>query len=242
MILTYGESKVGLVRKVNEDAISLSVPDVYLLADGMGGYDGGQLASRLAVSAAEDFFRRKCEEPVSEALMKEAVLAANDAILSEKMKTPALSSMGTTMVVCAFSERQVFWAHVGDSRLYVWQDGSLSQVTVDHSFVMQLVAEGKISKEEMRLHPRKNEITRAVGIERPLSVDTGCFPVSKGTLILLCSDGLSGMVEDDTLSRVIGESPRKEQTDIDALGHRLMELVYAAGARDNVSVILALFE
>ena len=234
MILTYGESKVGLVRKVNEDAISLSVPDVYLLADGMGGYDGGQLASRLAVSAAEDFFRRKCEEPVSEALMKEAVLAANDAILSEKTKT--------TMVVCAFSEGLVFWAHVGDSRLYVWQDGSLSQVTVDHSFVMQLVAEGKISKEEMRLHPRKNEITRAVGIERPLSVDTGCFPVSKGTLILLCSDGLSGMVEDDTLSRVIGESPRKEQTDIDALGHRLMELVYAAGARDNVSVILALFE
>ena len=152
------------------------------------------------------------------------------------------SSMGTTMVVCAFSEGQVFWAHVGDSRLYVWQDGSLSQVTVDHSFVMQLVAEGKISKEEMRLHPRKNEITRAVGIERPLSVDTGCFPVSKGTLILLCSDGLSGMVEDDTLSRVIEESPRKEQTDIDALGHRLMELVYAAGARDNVSVILALFE
>ena len=84
MILTYGESKVGLVRKINEDAISLSVPDVYLLADGMGGYDGGQLASRLAVSAAEDFFRRKCEEPVSEALMKEAVLAANDAILSDR--------------------------------------------------------------------------------------------------------------------------------------------------------------
>ena len=111
-----------------------------------------------------------------------------------------------------------------------------------HELGMQLVAEGKISKEEMRLHPRKNEITRAVGIERPLSVDTGCFPVSKGTLILLCSDGLSGMVEDDTLSRVIGESPRKEQTDIDALGHRLMELVYAAGARDIVSVILALFE
>ena len=104
MILTYGESKVGLVRKVNEDAISLSVPDVYLLADGMGGYDGGQLASRLAVSAAEDFFRRKCEEPVSEALVKEAVLAANDAILAEKVKTPSLSSMGTTMVVCAFSK------------------------------------------------------------------------------------------------------------------------------------------
>lgn len=101
--------------------------------------------------------------------MKEAVLAANDAILSEKRKTPALSSMGTTMVVCAFSEGQVFWAHVGDSRLYVWQDGSLSQVTVDHSFVMQLVAEGKISKrkcvcipERMRSHVR--------------SVSSGRFP------------------------------------------------------------------
>lgn len=146
--------------------------------------------------------------------------------------------MGTTMVGAAIAEGHLYWAHVGDSRLYRYEEGTLTQVTTDHSYVMELVTEGKLTKEEMRSHPRKNEITRAVGIDETLQVDTGSFTLSDGTLILICSDGVSGMVEDEDLARLISENPRKTEDDLKALGQGIMEKVYEAGARDNASLIL----
>ena len=242
MILTYGDSKIGLVRKLNEDAIDLSVPSLFILADGMGGYAGGQIASHIAVEQAAGFFTKDTEKTFSEASLKESVLCANEAILKEKKDNPNLSSMGTTMVMAAISQDTLYWAHVGDSRLYVMDEGQLSQITVDHSFVMELVTEGKISKEEMRFHPRKNEITRAVGIDDSLKVDTGHLTLKKGDFVLLCSDGLSGMVEDETIQQVLLECPGRSDADLKKTGERLMELVYDAGARDNVSIILGYFK
>lgn len=239
MILTYGESDKGLVRKVNEDAINLSVENLYLLADGMGGYDGGQIASTLAVKSAGRFLK---DTPVlTEQLLKESFYCANRAILNEKVDQPELKSMGTTMVAAAAFEGKLLWAHVGDSRLYRFQDGKLEQVTVDHSFVMELVTEGKLSLAEMRVHPRKNEITRAVGIEENMKVDTGSFALEDGTFILLCTDGVSGMVEDSDLESLIASSPRKTKEDLKELGRRIMDKVYEAGARDNASFILIQF-
>lgn len=239
MILTYGVSEKGLVRKANEDAIGMKVEGLYLLADGMGGYDGGQVASTLAVESGQRYFASlPKEEAFSEEGLKESLCAANRAILSEKRDSPALQSMGTTMVGAAIADGHLYWAHVGDSRLYRYEDGTLTQVTTDHSYVMELVTEGKLTKEEMRRHPRKNEITRAVGIDENLRVDTGSFPLSDGTLILICSDGVSGMVEDEDLCRLISESPRKTKEDMQALGQRIMDKVYEAGARDNASLIL----
>ena len=242
MILTYGDSKIGLVRKLNEDAIDLSVPSLFILADGMGGYAGGQIASHIAVEQAAGFFTKDTEKTFSEASLKESVLCANEAILKEKKDNPNLSSMGTTMVMAAISQDTLYWAHVGDSRLYVMDEGQLSQITVDHSFVMELVTEGKISKEEMRFHPRKNEITRAVGIDDSLKVDTGHLTLKKGDFVLLCSDGLSGMVEDETIQQVLLECPGRSEADLKETGERLMDLVYEAGARDNVSIILGYFK
>lgn len=241
MILTYGESEKGLVRKVNEDAVNLGVRNVFLLADGMGGYDGGQIASSLAVRNAGRFLSSCSEASFSETMLERSFYAANQAILNEKKDHPELKSMGTTMVAAAITDNCLYWAHVGDSRLYRYEDGTLEQVTTDHSFVMELVTEGKLSREEMRVHPRKNEITRAVGIDETLKVDTGSFTLKDGTCILICSDGVSGMVEDRDLCSLIASNPRKTEEDLKELGRQIMEKVYESGARDNASFILIQF-
>ena len=241
MILTYGNSQTGLVRKCNEDSISLVQPGLYVLADGMGGYEGGQIASSLAVESVSEFWKRDVKEDVSEDILKEAVLYANEAILNRKKEDTALASMGTTLVVAALSNKQIFWAHVGDSRIYVWNAENFRQVTVDHSFVMELVEQGKLSREAMRFHPRKNEITRAVGIDASLRVDAGSLAIEEGSLLLLCSDGLTGMLSDEEINAILTTSPKACQKDLDSLGNQLMEKVYLAGAKDNVSFILVQF-
>ncbi len=238
MILTYGDSKTGLVRKSNEDAIGYDIPGLYVLADGMGGYEGGQVASTLAVEAVSAFWKEQGDTEISESLLEGAILAANDAILQRKSEEKNLCSMGTTLVVAAISGKELFWAHVGDSRLYVWKAGELSQITVDHSFVMELVEQGKLTKDAIRFHPRKNEITRAVGVDSSLKVDTGHFSIEEGPLLLLCSDGLTGMVSDEEIAELLAASPRASQKDLEILGDELMEKVYEAGAKDNVSFIL----
>ena len=239
MIVTYGDSKIGLVRKLNEDAINLEIPGLLILADGMGGYEGGEVASAIAVHAAAGFFSKNPQKFFSEETLRESVLCANDAILARKEEHPQFSGMGTTLVLGAMQGHTLYWAHVGDSRLYVWQAGRLTQITVDHSFVMELVKEGKLSMEEMRHHPRKNEITRAVGIDRSLQVDTGTLPLEDGSLLLLCSDGLSGVLTDEEMNRLLTESPKDTVEALHLLGDRLMQRVYESGARDNVSLVLA---
>lgn len=238
MILTYGDSKIGLVRKLNEDAINLEVPHLFILADGMGGYEGGQIASAIAVRQVADFFSSSSQISFSEETLKESILSANEAILKEKEGQPKLCSMGTTLVMGAIADHNLYWAHVGDSRLYVWQAGTLTQITMDHSFVMELVKEGKLSREEMRFHPRKNEITRAVGIDDTLKVDTGMVALQDSSLFLFCSDGLSGVLEDEEINGLLTEYPKDTEEELKALGEKLMERVYALGARDNVSLIL----
>ena len=217
MILTLGDSRTGLVRKVNEDAINLDVENVYILADGMGGYEGGQIASTLAVESAGNFLERLEPAELSESNLKESILLANQAILDRKQDDDQFLSMGTTMIAASVIGDTLNWAHVGDSRLYLIHDGS------------------------MRFHPRKNEITRAVGIEKSLTVDTGHFKLDNDSLVLLCSDGLTGMIDDNVIRSVIADNPRRTQDDLKKLDKDLMEKAYDAGAKDNVSLILVQF-
>lgn len=238
MILYYGDSQRGLVRKANEDAINLNIENLFILADGMGGYEGGQIASTLSVKTAGDFVRNSYPAAIDEICLKQAFLAANESVLKKKLENPALRSMGTTLLASAVQGNQLVWAHVGDSRLYRYADSHLMQVTMDHSFVMELVNEGKLTKEQMRVHPRKNEITRAVGIEKNLKIDTGHFTLADDTMILMCSDGVSGMVEDIRLEEIIRSNPRKNRNQLEILGKEIMNQVYLAGARDNASLIL----
>lgn len=241
MIKSYGISETGLVRKVNEDSIWSGDKPFFILADGMGGYEGGQVASSSAVQAAKDFFETLSPDAYSEDAVREAILHANEAILRRKMESDSLSHMGTTMVMAAIAGRTLYWGHVGDSRLYLVKDGALVQVTKDHSFVMTLVDEGKITKEEMRGHPRKNEITRAVGISHDLLVDTGTISLDEPQLILICSDGLSTMLSDETIQAVILSYGHTEEQ-IEACTKELVRKVYEAGASDNISAILIHYE
>jgi protein phosphatase len=238
MILYYGDSQKGLVRKANEDAINLSVDNLFILADGMGGYEGGQIASTLSVETVGDFLKNLDTAAAPEDLLKQAFLAANESVLLKKLDNPALKSMGTTLLASLIKDNCLFWAHVGDSRLYQYTDGVMTQITTDHSFVMELVKEGKLTKEQMRVHPRKNEITRAVGIERKLKIDTGHFTLSDGTMVLMCSDGVSGMLDDSQLEEMVRSNPRKDRNQLEILGKEIMNQVYLAGARDNASLIL----
>ena len=225
MFIAYGDSRVGLIRKVNEDSISDCSGPVFILADGMGGYVGGQVASRLAVESGTGFLKNVPLEKISEGLLKESILHANQVVLTEKMKKPELDGMGTTMITVGINDNMLSWAHVGDSRLYIYHKEILQQVTTDHSFVMELLRKGKITEDEMHEHPRKNEITRAVGIKKALEVDTGTIR-------------LTGMVDDTHIAKILSEYRNFTKEDLMNCGEHLFNAAYNAGAADNVSLIL----
>ncbi len=237
MIESFGVSKVGLVRTVNEDFIFSEDRPFFILADGMGGYEGGQLASRLAVKTAAEYLKTFPASAYSEDVLRMAVLFANRALLRAKIADSSLDGMGTTLVVAAFFEDKMFFANVGDSRIYLETDGVLTQLTRDHSFVMELFEAGKISREEMRNHPKRNEVTRAVGLQSALAVDTGCVSFTGPTKILLCSDGISVPLGDAAMQKILAETGNRG----DELGKAVELLtngVYEKGAGDNLSAIL----
>ena len=237
MIESFGVSKVGLVRTVNEDFIFSEDRPFFILADGMGGYEGGQLASSLAVKTVEAYLKTFSPSAFSEELLRTAVLFANRALLRAKISDHSLDGMGTTLIVAAFFENRMFFAHVGDSRIYMEADGVLTQLTRDHSFVMELYEAGKISKEDMRNHPKRNEVTRAVGLQSSLSVDTGCVTFSGAAKILLCSDGISAPLGDAAIQKILGETGNKGE-ELGKAVQLLTESVYEKGAGDNLSAIL----
>jgi serine/threonine protein phosphatase PrpC len=238
MVTSFGISKIGLIRKVNEDAICMNSSPFFALADGMGGYNGGKLASTIAVSAAEEVFKKYQGQSISPEVLKDAVLDANKKILERKKESEEYAYMGTTMIAAAVQKDKLYWAHVGDSRLYIFDHQKLHQITTDHSFVMELVNEGKITKEEMRNHPRKNEITRAVGVKEDLKVDTGSLSLHPNDLILICSDGLSNMLSDEKITSILLKFYNNNQWDLQGAANELIDHVYQAGANDNVSLIL----
>lgn len=229
----YGESKIGLVRKVNEDSFYISQEqDVFVVADGMGGYVGGEIASSTAVEAIAYYFQNYTH--VSPVQLEKAVQYANSCILSKAMIETSLKGMGTTVSLLTIADHKANWAHVGDSRIYVLRNNQLTQITVDHSIVEVLLDEGKITKEEAEHHPKKNILTRAVGVDRDLKVDTGSFDIFPGDRILLCTDGLNSFVNKDDLQKALQEYSRKERDII----NDLFERVYVNGANDNVTAIL----
>lgn len=230
----YGESKIGLVRKVNEDSFYISAKnDIMTVADGMGGYVGGEIASRTAVEAIAYYFQNYTYS--SQLQLKKAVQYANSCILSKTMIDPSLKGMGTTVTLLTLAENQAYWAHVGDSRIYLMRSGELSQITVDHTMVEVLLDEGKITKEEAEHHPKKNILTRAVGVDREVQVDCGAFEVMQEDRILICTDGLNSFVTKHELEQALRDYSRKERDIINDLFTR----VYENGAKDNVTAILA---
>ncbi|WP_251422120.1 Stp1/IreP family PP2C-type Ser/Thr phosphatase [Veillonella agrestimuris] len=226
----FGLSKIGLVRQQNEDRFFID-QNICAVTDGMGGYIGGEIASTYAVDEIKESL--ETTNPITEESLVKAILQTNQKIIQRVAHEDRLSGMGTTAVVAAVVDNQLFWASVGDSRLYICQDTILQQITKDHSVVQELFDSGEITKEEMLTHPQRNLITRAIGTADILEVDSGTISITPGSRLLLCTDGLTSYVSDDVIKEIILST-----TDNEAAVQKMMDAVYEAGAGDNVTIIL----
>jgi PPM family protein phosphatase len=222
----------GRARSANEDSYWVHSP-LFVLADGMGGAQAGEVASRTAV----EVFAQQGGLPDGPGTYEERLAAlvaqANVQVYAQAQSDEQFAGMGTTLTVAYVGEDDLAIAHVGDSRFYVLRNGELQQLTDDHSLVGELVRRGQISAEEAEDHPQRSIITRALGIEGEVVVDHFSWPVRDGDVFLLCSDGLTGMVPDDKVAQIIGAA--------DTLTSAAQQLVAAAneaGGRDNITVIL----
>ena len=238
MIKSYAITDIGRKRQLNQDFIYLSetpignLPNVFIVADGMGGHNAGDYASRYAVETVVEEIGASFEKnPVK--IMGRAFDKANAMIRQKAREDVSLNGMGTTMVIATCMGRYLEVANVGDSRLYVVHENRIEQVTQDHSLVEEMVRMGGIDRASARNHPDKNIITRAIGARDYIEADFFNLELQTGDMILLCSDGLTNMIEDDIIYRIL--------TNGRSLKNRVEELVETAnqnGGKDNISVIV----
>ena len=234
----YSATDVGQKRKMNQDYVFVSegpvgnLPNLFTVADGMGGHNAGDYASSHAVRILVDEIREDADyNPVK--VIRHAIEAANTEIRNRAQEDENLRGMGTTMVVATIVDQYAYVANVGDSRLYVIQDG-IHQITRDHSLVQEMVKMGEISEEEARNHPDKNIITRAIGVKENVEPDIYEYRLKKGDIILMCTDGLSNMVEDEDMFNIV-----KGSRDVVEAVQMLIEKANSNGGRDNIGVIVA---
>ena len=231
-MISAARTHIGKVRSSNQDAI-LVCPGkygVYGVADGMGGHKAGDVASKIAVAVVERALKN--ERPTI-SLLREAIEEANQAIYEEQLANPDYSGMGTTMTVIWEDEDRVLLGHVGDSRAYRVRNNAISQVSLDHSMVAEMVRRGLITEEEARVHPYRNIITRALGTAPTINVDVKELEKAPGDLYLLCSDGLSEYVHPNRMNEVLRKYSLENAADV------LLNLALEGGGRDNISVVLA---
>ena len=221
-------SDLGRQRQGNEDNFFVRAP-LFVVADGMGGAQAGEVASEIAVRSFDDELPNGSR---AEALVR-VIEEANKRIHERARSDDSLHGMGTTTTAAYVDNDEVVIAHVGDSRAYLLRKGELIRLTKDHSLVGELVARGKLTEEQAEQHPQRSVITRALGPEASVQVDIDIFPAKAGDLFLLCSDGLTSMVHEPKLRPLFEEANSLEE-----LGKRLIDAANAAGGRDNITVIL----
>lgn len=219
---------VGRIRTGNEDRYAAVVP-LFAVADGMGGHEGGEVASAIVADALES-----AASPDSDGTaLADAVMRANDAIRSTTHKRPELAGMGTTCTALLVSDRRLSVVHVGDSRAYRFRHGRLEQLTDDHSLVAGLVRDGLLTEEQAAADDRRHIVTRALGVGDEVHLDRLEVDLEPGDRLLVCSDGLSGQVDDPTIAAILAAEP-----DPGRAADRLVELANAAGGIDNVTVVI----
>jgi protein phosphatase len=218
----------GRRRRQNEDAYVVQ-PPLFAVADGMGGAQAGEIASRIAASALRDSGAEPGEDAVA-ALIQEANRRVYEAAASDD----ARAGMGTTMTAALFEAGSVRIGHVGDSRAYRVRDGALEQLTEDHSLVAELVRSGKLSPEEADVHPQRSVITRVLGTDPEVDVDTFEVEARPGDVFMICSDGLTSMVDDEAILGVLGQPGRT----LEQRAHGLVDAANRGGGEDNITVIL----
>ncbi|MGN0513186.1 MAG: Stp1/IreP family PP2C-type Ser/Thr phosphatase [Lachnospiraceae bacterium] len=233
----YSATDIGKVRKVNQDTVFCSaepvgnLPNLFIVADGMGGHNAGDLASKLTVETIVDMVSSLDEtDPVS--LMSKAIVRANEAVIGKAKEAEEYNGMGTTVVVACIKDKMLYVANVGDSRLYVI-NRSITQITRDHSLVEELVSMGQLDRKAARTSQNKNIITRAIGAMKDVMADFFEIKLKDKDRILMCTDGLTNMVEDDEILGLV-----KSKDSIEARVLKLIQSANNHGGRDNVGVIL----
>jgi PPM family protein phosphatase len=220
---------VGRQREANEDSLFSRAP-VFAVADGMGGAQAGEVASQIAAAAFET---EPPEDGASETWLRETVQRANSEIFEFSQGDTSRSGMGTTLTAALVDGDDVSFGHVGDSRAYLYRDGELSQLTNDHSLVEELRRQGKLTRAQAAEHPQRSVITRALGPEPDVAVDTMTVQARPGDIFLLCSDGLTTMIDDDQVAAII-----KRADSLDTAARKLVRAANDHGGRDNITVIL----
>ena len=234
----YSATDVGQKRKMNQDYVFASadpvgnLPNLFVVADGMGGHNAGDYASSHAVGTVVDEIRQDADfNPIK--VIRHAIESANTEIITQAQNDENLRGMGTTMVVATIVGHYAYVANVGDSRLYLVNQQIL-QVTKDHSLVQEMVRMGEINAEQARNHPDKNIITRALGAERTVDIDFFDLKLERGNVILMCSDGLSNMVEDSQIREIISDTEKN----LEEKGKILISEANRNGGKDNIAVVL----
>lgn len=234
-----GKTDTGMVREINQDYIFFSakpvgpLPNLFLVADGMGGHNAGDFASRFLVEELVRYIKAQKAGAPPVKVLKEGIQASNLRLYRKSLEDIHLDGMGTTLVAAFCAEDVLYTANVGDSRLYVIGN-TIRQVTRDHSYVEEMIALGRMNRGSAEYWRNKNMITRAVGTSPRIAIDFFETEINKGETVLLCSDGLSNMIDDERLLKIVKNAPSLE-----AAAQILVDRANANGGRDNISVVLA---
>ena len=235
---TFSITDVGMVRQVNQDYVFTTgkplgiLQNLFVVADGMGGHQAGDYASKCTVEVMIKEIAKSEGEDIERVLVK-AIKAANREIIKEASGDEHLKGMGTTVVAATVKEQMLYFANVGDSRLYLVNE-KIQQITKEHSWVQELVRRGEINAEEARNRRDKNVITRALGAEKTVDIDFFDLRLDPGCTILMCSDGLSNMVEDSRIEEIVLESDKCPEEK----GQTLIEEANRNGGKDNIAIVL----
>ncbi|MBP1754361.1 MAG: hypothetical protein H6Q59_759 [Firmicutes bacterium] len=233
----FSITDIGERRRINQDYVFCSndaigkLPNLFIVADGMGGHNAGDYASRYCV----EFFKQKIEASENDspiASIEAAISETNEALRSKAQEQTELEGMGTTLVIATIFDKEMYVANVGDSRLYVIGK-EIKQVTEDHSLVEAMVKTGELNRNEARVHPNKNIITRAIGANENVEPDFFEVNLEEGDTVLMCSDGLTNMLEDETIERIIRENENPEEA-----AETLVKCANQNGGKDNIAIII----
>jgi PPM family protein phosphatase len=232
----------GRVRSTNQDAcLVLPEQGLFILADGMGGHQAGEVAAQAVVSLLPRTIRKKAQAAASlrpriaELILQEGIVQLSEQLRVQGAGKPGLDGMGATVALVWIPNagETAYLAHIGDSRIYLWRDGRLQQLTEDHSLVGLLLKYGEVSAEEAARHPARGQLSRYIGMEGEAVPDVQTLALQDKDCLMLCSDGLTGMVPDDQIAAVLTEAP-----DMGTACHELMEGANSAGGKDNISIII----
>lgn len=235
---SFSETRAGKNRSVNQDCFLCEeeavgeLPNLFIVADGLGGHNGGDFASKYCIENVKNYILNSNGDSIISTI-RSAIKAANEGIREKTKSDEELKGCGTTIVLGTIKDDILYIANVGDSRLYVIQNGKLSQITEDHSVVEEMVKSGIIKKEEARFNPHKNKVTRALGAEPDIEVDFFEVKLEKGDRVLLCSDGVSNMMDERNIEEIVGAD--KELSEICRI---LIETAVRNGGKDDATVVM----